>query len=83
MCPTVLNTGWLSRNGAWARRTFLAFVLALLFVGKALGIPDNSLTAKACLFVALGFGALGLLLYAAEYPMAVRRRGYWFDHYFD
>ena len=55
----------------------------MLFVGKAAGVPDNSPTAWNGFLLALGLGSVGLLLYAVEYLMAVRYRGYWFDHDFD
>jgi hypothetical protein len=74
---------WLFQYGAWIRRVLLAVAIALPFVGKACGIPDNSSTAKYGFFVVVGLGATCVLLYAAEYALAVRYRGYWFDPRWD
>src|SRR4051794_7203233 len=72
--------GWLFRYGVWVRRGLLGVAIATPLVGKASGVPDSSLTAKYCLFVGIGLGAVCLLLYVVEYLLAVRYRGYWFDH---
>jgi hypothetical protein len=74
--------GWLFRYGVWIRRVLLGVAIAILVVAKAFGIPNNSLTAKYCLFVVIGLGGVCLLLYVVEYLLAVRYRGYWFDHHF-
>ena len=82
MSGNELKPGWLLRYGVWVRRVLLGVAIATPLVGKASGVPDNSLTAKYCLFVSLGLGAVCLLLYVVEYLLAVRYRGYWFDHRF-
>jgi hypothetical protein len=80
---TELRPRWLSRYGVWVRRSLLAVAIAIPFVAKASGIPQNSQTAKAWFFVALLLGIISLVFYAVEYLLAVRRRGYWLDHHFD
>jgi hypothetical protein len=73
---------WLFQYGAWIRRVLLGVAIALPLIGKACGIPDNSPTARYGFFVVVSLGAACLLVYGAEYVLAVRYRGYWFDHRF-
>jgi hypothetical protein len=80
MNDTRSRLSWLSRNGVWIRRSLMAIVLAVICTCKAAGMPDDSSTARNVFFLAIGLGGVGLLLYAAEYLLAVRHRGYWFDH---
>ena len=74
---------WLFEYGVWIRRSLLAISLAIPFMGKALGVAGNSRIARHGFFAALGLCSISLLLYAVEYLLAVRHRGYWFDHHFD
>jgi hypothetical protein len=74
---------WLFRYGVWIRRALVTVALGILFIGKASGLPDNSPAAKSLFLVVLGLVGASLPLYALEYLLAVRYRGYWYDRHFD